>query len=108
MKKFAISFLSRLGGYNPGTLGQFQRDDHEPILKFGLAVLLSALISAFNWSMGTWTLTDGVSFYYRILMTLCLGFFGFVLVAALWIFSPVQSAIPLMGYSKCAAAMAAF
>jgi len=83
MKKFAISFLSRLGGYNPGTLGQFQRDDHEPILKFGLAVLLSALISAFNWSMGTWTLTDGVSFYYRILMTLCLGFFGFVLVAAL-------------------------
>lgn len=83
MKKFAISFLSRLGGYNPGTLGQFQREDHEPILKFGLAVLLSALISAFNWSMGTWALTDGVSLYYRILITLCLGFFGFVLVASL-------------------------
>lgn len=83
IRKFAISFFSRLGGYNPGTLEQFQREDQEPILKFGIAVFLSALISAFNWSMGTWTLTDGVWFHYRILLTLCLGFFGFILVAAL-------------------------
>jgi len=83
MSNFAERFLSRLGGYNQATLEQFQREEHEPILKFGMAVLMSALISAFSWGMGSWALTDGVLLNDRIIVAICVGFFGFILVAAL-------------------------
>lgn len=79
MEKIFVPF----GGYSPTTASFSSHEDREPVVRLGMAVAFSALLSAINWGTAGWTFSVNYPEETRLIIAVMAGAISFGLVSVL-------------------------